>query len=59
MGLVPDQCITDGKVNLNQSSLYLAGKDAEKIGVRYGVKGDRIIPDYIENIIQLDYQVFQ
>ena len=51
-GIVPDQCITDGKVNLTMSSLYLAGKDAEKIGVRYGVKGDRIIPDYIENIIR-------
>ena len=50
--LVPDQCVIDGKVNLNQSSLYLAGKDAEKIGIRYGEKGERIIPDYIENIIR-------
>lgn len=51
-GLVPGQCIADGKVNLTMSSLYLAGKDAEKIGVRYGKKGDRIIPDYVENIIR-------
>ena len=52
VGLVPDQCVIDGKVNLNQSSLYLAGKDAEKIGIRYGEKGERVIPDYIENIIR-------
>ena len=52
VGLVPDQCIIDGKVNLNQSSLYLAGKDAEKIGIRYGEKGERIVPEYIEGIIR-------
>lgn len=52
VGLVPDQCITDGKVNLNQSSLYLAGKDAEKLNIRFGEKGERIIPDYIESIIR-------
>ena len=52
VGLIPNQCVTDGKVNLNQSSLYLAGKDAEKLGIRYGKKGERIIPDYIEGIIR-------
>lgn len=52
VGLVPDQCITDGRVNLNQCSLYLAGKDAEKSGVRYGEKGERIVPDYVESIIR-------
>ena len=52
VGLVPNQCITDGRVNLNQCSLYLAGKDAEKSGVRYGEKGERIVPGYIESIIR-------
>lgn len=52
VGLVPDQCIIDGKVNLNQSSLYLAGNDAKKLGIRFGEKGERIIPDYIEGIIR-------
>lgn len=52
VGLIPDQCVIEGKVNLNQSSLYLSGKDAEKIGIRYGEKGERIIPDYIESIIR-------
>lgn len=52
VGLVPDQCIIDGKVNLNQCSVYLAGKDAEIAGIRYGEKGDRIVPEYIESIIR-------
>jgi len=52
VGLVPDKCIEKGKVNLNQSSLYLAGKNAELIGIRYGEIGERIIPDYIESIIR-------
>lgn len=52
VGLVPDQCMSDGRVNLNQCSLYLAGKDAEKSGVRYGEKGERIVPDYVESIIR-------
>ena len=52
VGLIPDQCVIEGKVNLNQSSLYLSGKDAEKIGIRYGEKGERIIPEYIESIIR-------
>lgn len=52
VGIVPKQCIQNGNVNLNQSSMYLAGKDAEKVGVRYGEKGERIVPDYIEGIIR-------
>lgn len=52
VGLVPDQCIPNGIVNLNQCSMYLAGKNAEKAGVRYGEPGERIIPDYIEAIIR-------
>lgn len=52
VGIVPDQCIPNGNVNLNQSSMYLAGKDAVNIGVRYGEKGERIVPVYIEGIIR-------
>ena len=52
VGLIPDQCVFEGKLNLNQSSLYLAGKNAEVIGIRYGKIGERIIPDYIESIIR-------
>lgn len=52
VGLVPDQCIMDGRVNLNQCSKYLAGKDAEISGVRYGENGEKIVPDYVESIIR-------
>lgn len=52
VGLLPEQCFENGLVNLNQSSLYLAGKEPEKIGVRYGAKDDRIVPEYIEQIIR-------
>ena len=52
VGLVPDACISNGIINLNQCSLYLAGKVAEKINLRYGEEGDRIIPKHIERIIR-------
>jgi hypothetical protein len=52
VGLIPDECIPNGNVNLNQCSIYLAGKNAEKAGVRYGEPGERVIPEYIEAIIR-------
>lgn len=52
VGLVPDACISNGIINLNQCSLYLAGKNPEKINQRYGEEGDRIIPKHIERIIR-------
>ncbi len=52
VGLIPDQCMQGTNINLNQCSLYLAGKNATKAGVRYGEQGERIIPDYIEIFIR-------
>lgn len=52
VGIIPDECIPNGIVNLSQCSLYIAGKDAEKAGVRYREPGERIIPTYIESIIR-------
>ncbi len=52
VGLIPDQCMDGQNVNLSQSSLYLAGKNANIAGVRYGNDGDRVIPIYIENFIR-------
>ncbi len=52
VGLVPDQCLSGGIVNLSQSSMYLAGKDAVVVNVRYGNQGDRIAPVYIESLIR-------
>lgn len=51
-GILPDLCLQGGNVNLNQCSIYLAGKPAEKIGVRFGHEGMRLIPQDIENIIR-------
>jgi hypothetical protein len=52
VGLVPDQCIPDGNVNLNQCSIYLSGKLTDYVGVKYGDEGDRVVPEYIERIIK-------
>lgn len=53
IGLIPDEFLVNGKINLNQSSLYISGKNPIHIGLRYGNVGDRIVPRYIENIIRL------
>lgn len=55
-GVIPDECIVDGIVNLNQCTCYLSGKDAINVGIRYGEKRgendfDRIVPQYIEKMI--------
>ena len=52
VGLVPDQCLAGANINLNQSSQYLAGKNATVAGVRYGEQGERIIPEYIETLVR-------
>lgn len=51
-GLIPDKCQEKGKINLNQCSLYLAGKPAEIAQVRYGSKNDRLATPIIENGIK-------
>lgn len=56
--IIPNECIVDDIVNLNQCSCYLSGKDARNVGIRYGEKRgendfDRIVPQYIENMIFL------
>lgn len=52
VGIIPDVCIQGGNVNLNQCSIYLAGRNADKVGIRYGNEGMRVIPQHIENIIR-------
>ena len=52
IGLIPGQCMLGTNINLNQCSLYLAGKNATKAGVRYGEQGEKIIPEYIESFIR-------
>lgn len=52
VGLIPEQCMSGSNINLNQCSIYLAGKDATIAGVRYGQPGEKIVPDYIEYLIR-------
>lgn len=52
LNILPDICFSEGRVNLNQCSLYLAGKDCINLGIRYSSdRNNRIVPSYIENII--------
>lgn len=52
LNVLPNICFRNGKVNLNQCSLYLAGKDCDKLGIRYSSdRNNRIVPTYIEDII--------
>lgn len=50
-GIVPSECIPNDLVNLNQCYIYLSGKPANIVGVRYGNEGDRVIPSHIERIV--------
>ena len=52
VGLIPDQCMAGTNINLSQCSLYLAGKNATKAGVKYDGPGSRIIPEHIESFIR-------
>ena len=57
-GIIPDECIENKGVNLNQCCCYLSGKNCDIIHMRYGEYRsrndfDRIIPQYIENMIFL------
>lgn len=53
VGILPDDFFSSGIVNLNQCFMYLIGRDAEKIGVRYGEPGERIVPNHIQNMMSL------
>lgn len=50
-GILPDECIVNDKVNINQSYMFLIGKDALKIGYRYGNDHDKVVPSHIGNIM--------
>lgn len=52
-GIIPDDFFPSENVNLNQCFMYLKGSDADKIGMRYGIPGERVIPRNIENMMGL------
>lgn len=51
VAIIPEECFPDDVVNLNQCSLFVAGKNAKYAGVRYGNPNERIVPRHIENIL--------
>lgn len=51
--IIPDDFFPSENVNLNQCFMYLKGSDADKIGMRYGIPGERVIPRNIENMMGL------
>ena len=52
-GIIPEEFFSKGNVNLNQCFMFLIGRDAEKLGYRYGNEGDRIVPRHIHDMMSL------
>ena len=53
VGIIPDAFFPSENVNLNQCFMYLKGSNADRIGMRYGDEGERVIPRHIENMMGL------
>lgn len=53
VGIIPDEFFSKGKVNLNQCFMFLIGNNADHIGYRYGEFGERIAPQYIQDMMSL------
>lgn len=51
--IIPVSFFAKGNVNLNQCFMFLIGRDAEKLGYRYGEPGDRIVPRHIHDMMSL------
>lgn len=46
-GVIPNECFSGGRPNIDQCYRYLVGDPAFHAGVRYGQQGDYIVPEYI------------
>ena len=46
-GVIPDECFSGGRPNIDQCYRYLVGDPAFHAGVRYGQQGDYVVPEYI------------
>lgn len=53
IGIIPDVFFPNGNVNLNQCFMYLIGRDAEKVGYRYGNVGEAVVPRHIHDMMSL------
>lgn len=52
VAIIPDECISNsGEVNLSQCCHYLSGNNATVLKIRYGEKGDRVIPKHIQDMM--------
>lgn len=52
-GIIPDECFNGGRPTIDQCYRYLVGDPAYHAGVRYGQPGERIVPEYIEDMMSM------
>lgn len=52
-GIIPDECFNSGRPTIDQCYRYLVGDPAYHAGVRYGQPGERIVPEYIEDMMSM------
>ena len=52
-GIIPDVLISGGVVNLNQCFMFMIGRDADKVGYRYGNPGEKIVPRHIQDMMSM------
>ena len=52
-GVIPDECFSGDRAIIDQCYRYLIGDPAFHAGVRYGRPGERIVPEYIEDMMSL------
>ena len=52
-GIIPDECFSGDRPNIDQCYRYLVGNPAIHAGVRYGQPGERIAPEYIGDMMSL------
>ena len=52
VAIIPDECISStGEVNLSQCCHYLSGNDATVLKIRYGERGERVVPKHIQDMM--------
>lgn len=52
-GVIPVECFNGERANIDQCYRYLVGDPAYHAGVRYGQPGERIVPEYIEDMMSI------
>ncbi len=50
-GLLPDECFKGESVNLWESFNYLSGNELKYYNIRYGDKGERVLPDVYAKVL--------